>query len=37
MKCDFYQKVKDEEGAKFELSATILGRLNGDKKESAQS
>jgi hypothetical protein len=27
VKCDFFQKVKEEEGATYELSATILGRL----------
>jgi hypothetical protein len=26
-KCDFFQKVKEEEGAKYELIATLLGRL----------
>ena len=27
VKCDFFQKVKEEEGATYELSATILSSL----------
>ena len=27
VKCNFFQKVKEEEDAKFELSATLLSRL----------
>jgi hypothetical protein len=26
-KCDFFQKVKEEEGAHYELSATILAKI----------
>lgn len=27
LECDFYQTVKSEEGTRFELTATLLGRL----------
>lgn len=30
-KCDFYQEVKKEEDSKFELSATLLGKLKKEK------
>jgi hypothetical protein len=34
VKCDFFQLVKEEEGATYELSATLLAKLNkNDKKE----
>ena len=32
IKCDFFQEVKEEEGAKYELSATILAKLRKEKK-----
>ncbi len=28
-KCDFYQKVKEEEGMKFELSVVLINKLHG--------
>jgi hypothetical protein len=28
-KCDFYQKVKEEEGAGFELSVVLYHRMTG--------
>jgi hypothetical protein len=30
IKCDFFQYVKEEEGAHYEFSATILAKLNNN-------
>lgn len=32
MKCDFYQKVLEEEGPKFEITLTLMKRLRGELK-----